>query len=86
MSVYHDNELWFSYVKSTLELKIEKNTQDIQPINFKKGSVFNEALHEIFRVLFYVGFSSGFLMEILKDLEKKYHFDSNILFEFRVHK
>lgn len=84
LSVYQDHDLWFSYVNIALESKILKNLNEPHIINFKKGSSFNEILHDIFRKMLAIGFKTGFLMEILKDLEKKYVFDSLILAEFRV--
>lgn len=84
LSIYQDHDFWFSYVNITLESRILKNLNEPHIINFKKGSSFNETLHEIFRKMLFIGFKTGFLMEILKDLEKRYIFDALILAEFRV--
>jgi hypothetical protein len=67
-----------------LESKILKNLKESHKVHFRKGSPFNETLHEIFKRMISLGFKAGFLMEILKDLEKRFIFDSVILAEFRV--
>lgn len=85
-SVYQDHDLWVSHVNIILESKILKNINGTHTIHFKKGSPFNEILHDILMKMLSVGFKSGFLMEILKELEKRYIFDPKILAEFRVQK
>ena len=83
-SINQDHDLWVNHVNIVLESKILKNLNETHTIHFRKNSPFNEILHEIFKNMMSLGFKSGFLMEILKDLEKRYVFDSLILAEFRV--
>ena len=82
--VYQDNDLWFNHINIVLESKILKNLKDTHTIHFRKNSPFNEILHNLFKFMLAVGFKAGFLMEIIKNLEKRYIFDSMILAEFRV--
>ena len=81
-----DHELWINYTNIVLESKILNNLKDKEThsIHFRKGSPFNETLHDILKRLISLGFKAGFLMELLKDLEMRYVFDSVILAEFRV--